>query len=1433
MLDRETTRPRLALHRPAGALHAVVVAAVASAVADPAAHARPHDPSPPSLPVPAALLPWVPWVLHGEEAALCPPLQGADDDSARPCLWPARLSLVLDDRGGRFQQQLEVRGKPQPVPLPGDARHWPMAVTVDGRAAVVLADSDERPVVWLSPGAHALAGAMAWDEAPEALRVPPSTGLVALTMRGRPVPLPTRDAEGRLWLERQADEGGGGPKSDLLEIAVHRRVIDDIPLSLRTVLTLRVAGKSREVVLGRALPAGFVPLSLGGDLPARLEPDGRVRVQVRPGTFSLELLARHEGPASALTRPPPDGPWKEGDEVWVFEAHPELRLVTVEGVSAIDPQQTTLPDEWKKLPTYAVPEGATLRLTELRRGDAEPRPDELRLQRELWLDFDGRGYTASDRVSGRLGRSFRLEALPSTELGRVAVDGQDQFITGGAGGRAGVELRRGALALEADSRLPGGSALWATGWDADFRQASTTLFVPPGWRLLAAAGVDEASGSWVGRWSLLDLFVVLVAALAAGRLLGWRSGGLALAALLGSFVEPAAPRWLWLSLLGAEALLRLVPAGRGQAALRFGRTLVRLALVLAALDFAADQAGRGLHPALDAEGEEGDGVWPASWLLGSRARPAAPAIGETDRAVDRFEKALMPPSSAPAERGRDEEPRGDGMAVLGAGKPEGRMGKMSSPSKPSPPRQYVVEYDTNQVVQTGPGLPRWRFHPVTLRWNGPVERGQRLRLFLLPPWANALLALLRVALVAALLLRLLAGPDGRAPPWWPGRRPSLAPMVALLVLPLSLAAPLRVARAELPPKELLDELKARLLQPPACRPSCASISLLSLDAAPALLRLRLSVDAAAATGVPLPGGAEQWTAAEVLLDGRPAPALRTEEGKLWLAMPPGSHQVTLAGPLPARDTVQIALPLLPHRVEARTAGWRLDGLHEDGISDEDLQLTRLQAEGPARGPGALQPGALPPFVQVERRLELGLVWQVETKVVRRSPTGSAVVIEVPLLPGESVTSAEVRVVDGRALVNMGASASEVSWRSLLQQRPELRLLAAEHQPFTELWQLSPSPIWHVEARGLPVIHELDDQGARRPLWRPWPGEALTLTISRPEGIGGQTLTIDGSQLTARPGLRATDVHLSFELRASRGGRHRITLPEGAVLQALTVSGLSQPARQDGRQVLLTVSPGAQTIALDWRQPDGIALVFRAPTVDLGVPSVNVEQRIELGDGRWVLLLGGPRLGPAVRFWSLLLVIAAAALGLARSGLAPLGVGAWLLLGLGLSQVALPLLAVVVGWLLALGWRGRRPEAEPTARGRRLFNLRQVLLGAWTLLALLILGLAVSEGLLGAPQMQIEGHGSQALSLRWFSDRAGAALPRPWVLSLPLSLYRAAMLAWALWLAPSLLAWLRWGLESCSRGGLWRARPPGPPPAAPPPAAGPAEPPPLGDPPLAG
>ena len=134
------------------------------------------------------------------------------------------------------------------------------------------------------------------------------------------------------------------------------------------------------------------------------------------------------------------------------------------------------------------------------------------------------------------------------------------------------------------------------GWDADFDGLSATLELPPGWRLLHASGVDRAQPTWIASWTLLDLFVVMVVAMATLRLFGVVGGGLALATLALVYTEPGAPRWVWLFVLAAEALRRAVPEGRLARALRWLRLGAYAALIADRGALRGGAAARGPVP---------------------------------------------------------------------------------------------------------------------------------------------------------------------------------------------------------------------------------------------------------------------------------------------------------------------------------------------------------------------------------------------------------------------------------------------------------------------------------------------------------------------------------------------------------------------------------------------------------------------------------------------------------------------------------------------------------------------------------------------------------------------------------------------------------------------------------------------------------------------
>ena len=621
-----------------------------------------------------------------------------------------------------------------------------------------------------------------------------------------------------------------------------------------------------------------------------------------------------------------------------------------------------------------------------------------------------------------------------------------------------------------------------------------------------------------------------------------------------------------------------------------------------------------------------------------------------------------------------------------------------------------------------------------------------------------------------------------------------------IVLAALFIVPVTDAKAEFPNKELLEELQTRLLEPPDCLPLCADINYLQVDISPTVLSLDFIVDSYQDVAIPLPGHAKQWLPQKIYIDNKPAQGLyRNDDEQLWMFVPAGHHKINTKGILPQRYTLQIALPLKPHHINVKSKGWKVEGLHDDGEVDNQLQFTRLQQTQDDVQSPAMESINFPSFARVERTLLLGLTWRVRTTLTRLSPTGSAIVLNIPLLPGESVTTDGIRVSDNKVLVNMDAKAKEFHWESVLDQRDTIVLQAPETTHWIETWKADVSPIWHMSSEGIAVIHH---QTANRwlPEWRPWPGEKVILHLNRPQGILGQTVTIDFSELEIKPGQRITDSRLNLRLRSSQGGQQQITLPANAELQSVVIDGQSRPIRQEGRRVLLPIVPGTQNIKLKWRVPNGIIPFFKTPDVDLGAASVNTSMEIQLPFNRWALMAGGPQLGPAVLYWGVLIAVVLISFALGRIKFTPLKSYHWLLLGIGLSPVSIEGAVLVIAWLLALGWRKNlNPDID-----KKIFNLVQIGLIILTFLALITLVYAISRGLLGYPDMQIIGNGSNNHLLRWYQDRSSSVLPHAWVISIPMIFYRLAMLAWALWLAFALLRWLRWGWENFSTHGYWRS-----------------------------
>jgi len=1338
----------------------------------------------PAQDVPPPLRDWQGWVLHDVPQHDCPFLANQmPGASSHQCAWPGRLTLDAGKDGGRFSLDVHVDA-PSWVALPGDERNWPQQVSANKQVATVLQRAGS-PMLWLTPGDYQLSGTLPWTSRPARLRVPAMIGLVTLSVDGAAVTRIERNGDQLTLGEAAAAQRA----ADALSLRVYRRLEDGLPATLQTRLQFNVTGSAREQLLGPVLPAGFVATALSGDLPARLESDGQLRVQLRPGQWTVTLAARSVAPLSKVALKLPATPWPR-QEIWSYADDTDLRSTRIEG-RATDAAQAGVPSDWSDLPAYALDDNAGLAIEQGTRGDEGGKGDQLHLQRELWLDFNGGGLSVADRLTGGLRHHQRLDVAAPWQLQRAAQADEPLLITKGANDRSGVELREQQLDLNAGLRLASYSgAIPSAGWQLPLEGIQATLHLPSGYRLLGTVGADRSPDSWVGQWSLLDLFVVALIALLAGRLLGWPWALLAGGYLVLAQHESHAPLWTLAGTLALALLLRALPEGRLRSFARIGALTVFALAVLWTLPFVATQLQYALHPQL--EGANQSRVVSANFV-----EPAMQVEIDANAKMKQMAPPAPPAAPPPPPPGLPAVAEMSANAVdNAASSSENLLGITVSGNVMTAPK--IPLQDNRSIIQAGAGMPHWdQGNNYRLGWSGPVTVDQSTRLVIAPAWLVRLLRVAMVALLAALLAKLvstlLLPLRGR---WadWRGRNMVGAALLALALLPHGVHA------QTLPSQQLLDQLRNRLTEAPKCAPTCADLAQAQLQTNGDILDVELEAHIGTPVALPLPQGDDALQLLDVAVDGHADAPLTHNAGQLLLRLDRGVHRVSLRYRIGPADSVSLRFVQRPQHVTFNGQGWSLDGVDDGRALGDSIALHRVRTASDGKNLPATQ--SFPPYVRLTRSLVLGLDWTVQNVAERIAPQQGGFSTTLPLLPGEHPLGDDALVKDGHISITFNANSDSVSWTSRLDHVAQLELKAPALGERAEVWEIHAAPMWHVDAKGVPT--STSDDGL---LYQPLPGESLQLAFNQPVAVTGDSLAFDGVQLTSTAGERASETTLNLHARSTRGGEHAIDLPAGAEL--LEAQRDNQPinlAVRDGK-LSLPLLPGAHDYTLRLREPHGVGASMHTPTFALHAPVANINLALQLPQDRWVLWTWGPTVGPAVLYWSQLIVLLLAAWLLARYAPTPLRFHHWLLLGLGFSAFAWSAYALVVLWLILLGLRARGAPAERLTATK--FNLLQFGLAALTLLAVGVLISAVPTGLLGLPDMHVAGNDSSAWGLRWFADQSDDALPSGGVFSVSLWVYKLAMLAWALWLANALIGWLRWAFDAWTHGGYWHKREPKP------------------------
>ncbi len=1374
--------------------------------------------------IPPQLKDWQAWVLKDSPFMTCPVVHNSSTPEHR-CIWTSSTQLKANEKGLSFTIKTQLYNDAW-LDLPGEHQYWPSSVYITSVAENAKHNSRLKkqdlairmgrfsPQAYINKGKHLIEGFIPWSKIPQSIRMPKNSGLINVKVQGETLIQAEIDKNQQLWLQKNSLTNETNT-TDSIKLQVFRLIKDDNPTILITKLSLDVSGKAREIQTGQLLLDNFIALSLSSDLPSRLEENKALSIQVKPGHWQIELKARHQGPLTQLSYTKKDDLWPSS-ELWSFQANRSLRTVQIKNAQAVDPRQSNTPSQWAEFPTYRVESGQVMQFEESQRGDPNPEADKLNLNRNIYLDFDSSHFTIVDHISGKINQSWRLDTEPSYHLGKVTINDQAQLLTQSSDGLSqGIEIRQGQVSIEAVSRQATSSTQFVSGWQQHFDSVNTQLMLPPGWSLLASSGVDSVYHSWLSRWDLMDIFFVLIVVAACYRLCGTKTALVALASLLILYHRDNAPLYIWLNIVAILALLK-VSEGKLKQYLNYYQSISFVILALILIPFAVDEVRQAIYPQLELKyhviAEQGQSD------LDHQEQEKQRLIMERERrSAQKRSDDVELYSSAPSKLTK--------MAKRAFGNQEQDSAYSISAQN---------EYDPNAIVQTGPGVPQWTWTSINLSWSGPVAKGEQFELYLAPPWLNRLAHLLSVllsVLFAYILLqksqfittlkqqtsrlqeKVQGSKSQTTKSQTTGSTLSCLCLFALASFSYStdsyaqsqLNAHQNTANIDnnllLTPsstalnidKSLLKELAIHLSKPAKCLPACASISQAKISSQGKMLTIDMTIDALDSLAVNLPASYQSWLP-ETVLHNNQAPVLQFHHNKqLFIQLSKGKHHIKLQG-LIHRENIELNFAMPVHNLSTDLKGWDISGVKKGYVATGSIQIKRIPKIDEQQD--TLLPSSIPPYLIVTRTLKLGLEWSVLTEVKRLAPSQGAISLKIPLLEGESPIQEFEQDKDGITVV-FAANQQRLAWRSILKKQDKITLQAPAHFNWAEIWQLESSPMWHLEFSGLEQIKTQNYQH-HSPIWQPWPSESVSISINKPKAVTGNSITIDSVSLDHQLGARSNLSKLSLKIRSSQGQNLPFTLPDDVSLESLLIDGQSQALNLSSSTLSLPLHPGEQTIELNWRSDKGIQLYSETPKIDLVQEASNIRINVQLPEKRWLLFVGGPTIGPAILLWGMLLVIAVIAIALGKTKQTPLKWHHWLLLGLGIASTNLFATMLVPLWLFALAYRGKLKFAI-SANSFQLVQIILILLSIITLATILI---SIPVGLLSSPDMHIIGNGSYASNLRWYQDRALTELPQAWVISLPLYIYRIAMLAWSLWLALVILDWLKWAWQQLNYNGFW-------------------------------
>lgn len=1262
------------------------------------------------------------------------------------CIGVGDLYLAPKYTGTSFWVRVRVDA-PTKLRLPGQEGGWPSDVKLNGQQALLRNENGQWYVV-LGVGNHRIEGY--WNKPIERVGLGQAYARVIWEPENREL----SQKQGFAWIGAEQEQTRPQDQDTTPKLRVWRKLEDGQVPRLTTQIELRISGPTQKLTVGPILPEGFTSTHWNADLPMVMTPENKLVVVGSQGLYRLSIHAScrscatdNDGNINGLALPTIGSPWP-AQETWTVVEQRDFRSINVEG-SGVDPAMAQVPSEWQSWPAFRV--SAQERINIQARSRGIHHPTDLAVSRKSW--WTNSGWIHYDNVLGTAPAGIRLSMDAPYNLGWIEENGIRVPITQDGKG-SGISWPQGKHMFAAQLSQNGYDS--GLGWNQKMKEETRTVHLPPGMALARASGYSSvrhaSSVVWTDRFTLLSWFSIAILAMLVRQSSGWIAATIAAILAMGWIGTGGAVLLLWLiAFLSITSLLaQALPQGKLVVALGLLRKFLAAVLLVAFLPFAGEQMRLILHPQLDNDIHQSYSMDPG--VIESSHRVTY-SEGISQVASDRAMPAM-------------------------ATTPEPSM-KIHTPQ---------TELDGLGLASVGEPLPTW--NKTGIGKNYVLDPVGKPGVFIVLGTATvALLRLVGVLLFAWLVARLTFMS-------WPIiiekmniRQNQIARTLALAML---LAPSLGMAQD----KGVVAQspTQAKELAAPECAPNCASLvaANLEVNGEQILATYRLSVEHPSAWNLPHIDGARM---VDIVVDGQPGWWIQDNQVRLNA----GQARVT-ARYKAETDQVEIRMAPAPLSLTHSELGWT-GSVSSDGSVWTVAKIDKGQTQDSELTLPAAPPA--PAMVHIQRNFSfMGTV--SATYVIERLPGNEgSLTVWLQALDGETMQTEGVIKQEGQWVGNIPAGQRVVVWNSQIQTKGDLAfdLKAIPASVGQETWMVDHSPAWEVAFEG----PDTQRAGQRLPL----PGESFKLKAKRLPMAPGNNQRVDQARWDVEYLDHSTVEHtITLDLTLAQAEVRTIKIPTQARIHEVLIDGNNVVVQPQDGKLDISIPGGKHELRLKLRVDQQKGVVQKLPEIDLGGPVNNLAIHYPAGKDRWLLAAWGPGWGPAVMYWSELVVLLGVALILARL---PFGISTisavLLVLGMSTQEGTAMWLTMLVIWLAGISYRER---ISPQQYGNQAFNLIQIGMVVLTMLVSLTVSATIARGLLvGQPDMSIVSPGTGE-AMTWWVDRTQGVISSPVLVSVPRWGYKVLLFAWTLWFATWLWGIIKRALAAWMNGGYWYSTPPQPP-----------------------